>query len=255
MSDSSGTAPAPALAPIPELDERARHGTDHERAVRSMFDRIAPTYDLLNRTLSAGVDVSWRKKAVAELARAPEGTILDSCAGTMDLTQMIARAYPQRKVIAADFAAQMLEAGKHKAPEVERIVADAMDLPFERASMAAVVCGFGMRNLADTPRGVHEAHRVLTPGGLFVTLEFFQPSKLTSRAFHATYAKLVLPTVGGIVSGDREAYSYLARSMEGFLRRPEYEALLVKMGFRRVVGRDLLFGVASLVVAEKGAAS
>ncbi len=251
MSDPSDQAPSP----IPDLDERAEHGSDHERAVRTMFDRIAPTYDLLNRTMSAGVDVSWRKKAVAELARAPEGTILDSCAGTMDLTQLIAKTYPRRKIIAADFAGQMLEAGKHKAPAVERVVADAMDLPFERESMAAIVCGFGMRNLTDTARGVHEAFRVLKPGGLFVTLEFFQPSKLTSRAFHATYAKVVLPTVGGIVSGDREAYSYLARSMEGFLRRPEYEALLVKMGFRRVIGRDLLFGIASLVVAEKGGAS
>jgi ubiquinone/menaquinone biosynthesis methyltransferase len=234
----------------PSMAARAQGEEAHAGAVRAMFDRIAPTYDRLNRVLSAGIDVAWRKQAVRALRHAPEGPILDLCAGTMDLTAMVAEAYPDRRVVAADFAAQMLAAGAAKAPRAERVVADALDLPFADGVFAGVICGFGVRNLSDPARGAREARRVLKPGGRLVVLEFFRPTTLATRAFHAAYARAVLPTVGGLVSGDRGAYAYLAASMKGFLSRAEYQAMLAREGFAHVRGEDLTLGVASIVQAE-----
>jgi ubiquinone/menaquinone biosynthesis methyltransferase len=237
-------------APIAGVDERREHEAAHGGAVKDMFDRIAPTYDLLNRVMSVGIDTAWRKRAIKELAGAPAGASLDLCAGTMDLTALLAAARPGERIVASDFAAQMLEAGKAKVPAAERVVADAMDLPFGAAEFAAVICGFGVRNLSDPARGAREVRRVLKAGGVFVTLEFFRPARAATRLFHAAYANVVLPTVGGIISGDRSAYAYLARSMQGFLSREEYEETLRREGFTNVRGFDLTLGVASIVRAE-----
>jgi ubiquinone/menaquinone biosynthesis methyltransferase len=237
-------------APIPELRERAHHEVDHGDGVRAMFDRIAPTYDVLNRVLSAGTDRQWRARAIHELRGAPPGPRLDLCAGTMDLTALLADAFPDDRVVAADFAKEMLDAGRHKAPRAEVVVADAMDLPFADNEFSGVICGFGMRNLADPARGAREARRVLKPGGVFVTLEFFRPTRVAMRLFHGAYARVVLPAVGGLLSGERSAYRYLARSMDGFLSRDEYVRALADAGFVRVTATDLTLGVASVVRAE-----
>lgn len=236
-------------SPIPAVHAREAQPDVHDGAVRAMFDRIAPTYDLLNHVMSGGIDVAWRKRAIEELARAPSGAILDLCAGTMDLTGLLAKRFPGERLVASDFASQMLERGRAKAPAAEVVVADAMHLPFADGEFSSVICGFGMRNLSDTTKGAREARRVLKAGGVFVTLEFFKPSTLATRAFHAAYAKVVLPTVGGIVSGDRAAYAYLAKSMDGFLNRREYEQALANAGFADVRGYDLTLGVASIVTA------
>jgi ubiquinone/menaquinone biosynthesis methyltransferase len=236
----------------PIADVRARAGAEatHRDANRRMFERIAPTYDTLNRLMSAGVDRRWRDRAIAQLRGAPAGPVLDLCAGTMDLTRRLAQRRPGERIVAADFSGAMLEAGKHKAPGAERVVADAMALPFEAGEFAAVVCGFGMRNLSSTEAGAREVLRVLRPGGVFVTLELFRPTRALTQAFHTAYAQVVLPAVGGLVSGDRGAYRYLARSMASFLTRGEYEQLLARVGFARVSGQDLTLGVASIVRAE-----
>ncbi len=236
--------------PFADLERRLAASDSHAAGVRDMFDRIAPTYDTLNRLLSAGIDVRWRKLAIETLAARPEGAILDSCAGTMDLTALIAKRWPGARIVAADFAPQMLDAGKQKAPEAERVVADAMAMPFDDASFAAMICGFGMRNLADTRRGVREARRVLVRGGLFTTLELFRPTSLTTKVFHGVYGNVVLPTVGGLISGDRSAYAYLNQSMKHFVSREQYEGLCRDEGFRVTRAEDLTLGIASLVVAE-----
>ncbi len=238
--------------PIAEV--RARRGEEaaHESAARRMFERIAPTYDLLNQLMSAGMDRRWRARAVAEVARAHAGPVLDLCAGTMDLTAMLSRARPDDRIVAVDFSPAMLEAGRSKAPRAEVVVADAAALPFEDASFAAAICGFGIRNVADPAAAAIEVRRVLRPGGVFVTLDLFRPARLATRAFHRAYASIVLPALGGWLSGDRPAYEYLARSMAGFLRREEYEGMLLASGFARVQGADLTLGVASIVRAEAG---
>ena len=237
-------------SPIPTLRDRPNHEGAHGGAVRDMFDRIAPTYDLLNRVMSAGIDKAWRKRAVRALDGAPAGATLDLCAGTMDLTVLLAAARAGDRIVASDFAAQMLEAGQSKVPSAETVVADALDLPFTDGEFAAVVCGFGMRNLSSPMRGAREVRRVMKPGGVFVTLEFFRPAHFMSRAFHAAYANYVLPAIGGIISGDRAAYAYLAKSMQGFYSREEYEEGLRGEGFTHVRGFDLTLGIASIVRAE-----
>jgi ubiquinone/menaquinone biosynthesis methyltransferase len=239
-------------AGAPIADVRARRGEEeaHGAAARGMFERIAPSYDILNRVLSAGTDGLWRARALDEMARAPAGPVLDLCAGTMDLAARLERARPDDRVVAVDFSPAMLECGRAKAPRTEVVVADAMALPFEGRSFAGVVCGFGVRNLSDLRRGLGEVRRVLRPGGVFVTLEFFRPGRLATRVFHAAYARAILPSVGGLLSGDRGAYRYLARSMAGFFSRAEYEDLLRDCGFSGVRGADLTLGVASVVRAE-----
>lgn len=221
----------------------------HAVAVRSMFQRISPTYDLLNRLLSAGIDRRWRARTLDLLGRlAPDGPLLDSCAGTLDLSAGIARRWPGRPLIAGDFARDMLVAGRQKLPAPALpVVCDAMRLPFASGCFAGMTCGFGMRNLGDPERGIAEALRVLAPNGVFLTLEFFRPTRLTTRVFHAVYGQFVLPTVGKLLSGDGEAYGYLARSMKGFLTRSEYEDALRRAGFREVDGCDLTLGIASIM--------
>jgi ubiquinone/menaquinone biosynthesis methyltransferase len=237
-------------APIADVSARAPDEGGHTDAVRDMFGRIAPTYDLLNRVMSGGLDVSWRQKAIAALAAAPPGPSLDLCAGTLDLTVMLDRARPLDRLIASDFSEPMLNRGRAKVPRAEIVVADAQALPFQDASIAAVVCGFGIRNVADPKKALAELRRVLLPGGVFVTLEFFRPSRLTTRVFHKAYASVLLPAVGGLLSGDRSAYAYLARSMDGFFSRAQYEHAVAEAGFVRVTGEDLTLGVASIVRAE-----
>jgi ubiquinone/menaquinone biosynthesis methyltransferase len=244
------TEPNVPTAPIAQVSARRGEEAKHQNAAQNMFDRIAPTYDVLNRLMSAGIDRRWRARAVAEAAQAPPGPVLDLCAGTMDLTAMLARKRPGDRIVAVDFAPAMLEAGRRKAPSAEVVVADAAALPFDDACFSAVVCGFGIRNLADPVAGAREARRVLRPGGVFVTLELFRPTRPVTRAFHRAYATFVLPALGGWLSGDRPAYDYLARSMAGFLARQEYERMLLAVGFAHVHGFDLTLGIASVVRAE-----
>ena len=237
-------------APIADLRARREEPDAHHAAARGMFERIAPTYDLLNRMLSAGTDRRWRARAVAQIERAPPGPVLDLCAGTLDLAAAVAEKRPRDRVVAVDFSPAMLAQAGRKAARVETVVADALNLPFDDGSFAAVACGFGMRNLADLGRGMHEVRRVLRPGGVFVTLELFRPRRIAARALHRFYARALLPAIGGLVSGDPSAYDYLARSMAGFVTRSEYEGRLRGSGFSRVEGFDLTLGVASIVRAE-----
>jgi ubiquinone/menaquinone biosynthesis methyltransferase len=232
------------IRPIAAVSERHGHEAAHGDAVRAMFDRIAPTYDLLNRVMSAGLDERWRARAVAELSRAPRGEVLDLCAGTLDLSRAIERTYPERSVVAADFAADMLERGRHKVARTEVVVADALNLPFESGRFAGVICGFGLRNLSDPRKGIAEAVRVLAPGGRLVILEFFRGERAVTRAFHVGFARVAS------VAGD--AYAYLARSMATFLTRRELESMLREHGFVDVHGEDLTLGVASIVAGTRG---
>jgi len=208
-----------AQAPIAELSAREPNQGGHTDAVRDMFGRIAPTYDLLNRVMSGGLDVAWRQRAIDALEGAPRGPSLDLCAGTLDLTVMLDRARPHQRLIASDFSEPMLLQGRSKVPRAELIVADAQTLPFEDRSIAAVVCGF------------------------------FRPAQLVTRLFHTAYANVLLPAVGGLLSGDRGAYAYLARSMDGFLFRAEYEHAVARAGFVRIEAEDLTLGVASIIRA------
>lgn len=216
-------------------------------AVQEMFERIAPTYDLLNRVLSFGIDRGWRRRAVAALGDVRGRRVVDLCAGTLDLSAIADEA--GARVTATDFAHNMLVRGRAKL-ELPTLRADAMRLPFADGVFAGALCGFGLRNLDDPAAGLREARRVLAPGARFVILEFFRPARWTARTVQSLYNRRVLPLVGGALSGDRRAYQYLARSIERFSTREEIEALAVRAGFTSAWGEDLTGGIASLVVAQ-----
>jgi 4-hydroxy-3-polyprenylbenzoate decarboxylase len=245
-----------ATKPIAKLDAR-KDAPEHANANRAMFDRIAPTYDLLNKLMSFGIDRRWRAKAIAILGASgkPVGPVLDLCAGTLDLSAMLEDAFPSERIVACDFSANMLERGKDKVSRTERVVGDALALPFADASFGSIICGFGMRNLADLRAGVREARRVLRPGGTFVTLELFAPKLLRTRALHSAALKSALPVLGAVVARDRDAYAYLAESMEGFVTREQYETILREEGFEAVGASDLTMGVAAIVTATARAST
>ena len=250
---AKANANAKAHAPVAKLDAR-KDAPEHSSANRAMFDRIAPTYDLLNKLMSFGIDKRWRVKAIAEIGRSGErvGPVLDLCAGTLDLSALLEETFPSERIVACDFSANMLESGKNKVTRTERVVGDALALPFDDATFGAVICGFGMRNLADLRAGVREARRVLRPGGTFVTLELFAPKLLRTRALHSAALKSALPVLGAVVARDRDAYAYLAESMAGFVTREQYETILREEGFDTVHASDLTMGVAAIVTATAG---
>jgi ubiquinone/menaquinone biosynthesis methyltransferase len=216
-----------------------------------MFHRIAPRYDLLNRVLSGGLDQRWRHRAVSELAGAPRGPRLDVCAGTLDLSAMLAAALPKERVVALDLTDEMMRQGRSKAPGVETIVGDACALPFEDATFGGVVCGFGVRNVSAPDRFAREALRVLAPGGVLVVLEAFRPQRALAAFLHRAYVGHVFPTLGAIALRDRAAYDYFVESVGSFLTRLELEKMLADVGFFAVRGYDVTLGMAGIVVATK----
>ena len=234
--------------PVPGALDRAPH-------VREMFDTLAPTYDRANRVISMGLDQPWRRRAIAALGAAAKGEVVDLCAGTLDLTVMLLAAGAQH-VHAVDFSAPMLLAGRSKlasdAP-VTLHTADARALPLADGSVDGVIAGFGLRNVPDVHLALAEAARVLRPGGRLVVLEFFQPSTWSARLLQGSYNRFVMPLLGGLISGYSAAYRYLAGSINAFMGRPDFEALLLDNGFIRASGCDMFPPVASLVVGEKGA--
>ncbi len=237
----------------PRIDGSVPAPEEKGELVRDMFTRIAPTYVKTNALLTFGIDGWWRRLAIATLGEGARGEVLDLCAGTLDLT-LVLLDHGASRVDAIDFSEGMLDQGRPRLPEGAPVTArwgDAQDLPCEDASFDAAICGFGMRNVADNARALGEVHRVLRPGTRFAVLEFFRPTAWYERLFHGVFNKLILPTVGGLVSGDRAAYSYLANSMEAYLVRAEFEALAEANGFRVVSARQLVPPVASLVVLER----
>jgi ubiquinone/menaquinone biosynthesis methyltransferase len=220
-----------------------------------MFDRIAGRYDAANRVMSVGIDLLWRRQAMrALLAGLPERSrILDLGAGTLDGALEIIRRRPDFEVVAADFAREMLKVGRGKlAPgaPIATHAADGHHLPYREGAFAGAFSGFCVRNLADLPRALGELRRVVRPGGNVVILEFFRPRR-QRLFFDRLYNGRLLPLIGWAVTGDRAAYRYLPRSIEGFLSRAEFEQALRDAGFAEVSGRDLFPGaVASLVVGR-----
>jgi demethylmenaquinone methyltransferase / 2-methoxy-6-polyprenyl-1,4-benzoquinol methylase len=227
--------------------------------VRRMFGEIAPHYDRMNHLLSLNVDRYWRRWTVKRLAPRPGEPVLDVCTGTGDLALEFWRATGgQSEVVGADFCGEMLEIGRRKqraagiGPELTFVEADTQNLPFDDDRFAIVSVAFGLRNVADTGRGLAEMTRVCAPGGQVAVLEFSTPRIQPLRGFYLFYFRHVLPRIGQRLARNRsEAYAYLPATVAQF---PDGEALAERMrgvGLRNVKYWPLTFGIATLYVGKK----
>jgi demethylmenaquinone methyltransferase/2-methoxy-6-polyprenyl-1,4-benzoquinol methylase len=224
--------------------------------VRGMFNRVAKKYDAANRVMSMGIDVIWRKKAIARLTdgmgEAPR--FLDLGAGTLDGAIEIARQQVGARVVAADFAREMLRAGREKLDgnraRIDTQAADGHRLPYRDGVFDGAFSAFCVRNLADLPRGLGELRRVVRPGGRVVILEFLRPDK-PRFFFDRVYNAHVLPLIGWAVTGDRAAYRYLPDSIARFRSADEFVAVMRAVGFADVEAKPLFpSGVATMIVAQ-----
>ena len=243
------------MAVAPEA--RPTSGPDRSTQVQTIFSEIAPRYDLLNHVLSLNIDRRWRRIAVDHLrwTERPSGTYLDACAGTFDLALELAdRKGFTGRVVAADFAFPMLARGlgKIEGSPVDAVCGDTLGLPFPDSTFDGLTIGFGVRNLADLEAGFAECHRILTPGGRFVILEFTVPPSRVVRSAYMLYFNHILPRVGRLVSGHPWAYRYLPESVKDF---PDPEGVgerLRKAGFASVSWELVTGGIAAIHVATKG---
>jgi demethylmenaquinone methyltransferase / 2-methoxy-6-polyprenyl-1,4-benzoquinol methylase len=231
-------------------------GAPETPAVRAMFDRIAPRYDLLNHLLSAGIDVRWRRAAVAALAAPPGARVLDLCTGTADLLLEALRRDGGGRGWGLDFSSEMLSRAAGKlarsgmSARARLVAGDAQSLPLRDASFDGALVAFGIRNVPDPARALSEMRRVLRVGGRAVVLEFSMPRGLLGLLYRA-YARHVLPRVGGWISGDRGAYAYLPASVERFATPAEFGALMQRAGFTAVRWQPLTGGVAHVFQGDR----
>ena len=239
-----------------EADSAAAGAEGKRTYVRRMFSEIAPRYDLLNRVLSLGIDRRWRTVALRRLGwdRAPDGTYIDLCAGTLDVGAQLSRQAGFRgRILGADFAEPMLRAGVGKAPPatLAPVVADALALPVRDDAFDGAIVAFGIRNVARLDAGLREVHRTLRPGARFVILEFSTPRLPLVRAAYLFYFHRILPLIGRLVSGHRTAYTYLPRSVAHFPETGTLAAAMTAAGFREVRWETLTFGIAAIHVGTK----
>jgi demethylmenaquinone methyltransferase / 2-methoxy-6-polyprenyl-1,4-benzoquinol methylase len=221
--------------------------------IRTMFASIAARYDRANTVLSAGVHHLWRRKAV-RWSDAREGdAVLDCATGTGDLAIAFAkRVGPRGRVVGTDFVPEMLTFARAKAPGITFEVADVTQLPYADATFDIASISFGIRNVGDPRRGLAEMARVVRPGGRVVVLEFGQPQNRLFASLYDAYARRLLPRLGGLVTGQRDAYAYLERSAGRFPCGHDFAALMRDAAdFASVTYKPLTFGIAYLYKGVK----
>jgi demethylmenaquinone methyltransferase / 2-methoxy-6-polyprenyl-1,4-benzoquinol methylase len=221
-------------------------GTLEPEAVRGMFDRIAPVYDVMNRVMTAGLDQRWRRLAAAEVVW-PGDRILDACCGTGDLAVECERR--GGRVVGLDFSEQMLARARKKSGAIEWVQGDALALPFEDGAFDAATVGFGVRNLADLEGGLRELARVLRPGGKLAVLEITRPRGLLKPFFRLWFDVLV-PLAGRVLPGGK-AYTYLPASVRRFPGPDDLSTLLDRAGFEDVRYRLLGGGSVALHIGTR----
>jgi demethylmenaquinone methyltransferase/2-methoxy-6-polyprenyl-1,4-benzoquinol methylase len=226
-------------------DTELPQGEAKVKAVDDMFDAIAPRYDLLNRVLTFGMDVGWRRKAVRSLGLPPGSKVLDVACGTGDLCRELAkRGY---RAVGVDRSAGMLAALRTTAPVVR---GDALRMPFRTNSVDGVVCGFALRNFTALRPFLVECARVLRPGGRVALLEVSEPESSVLRWGHAQYFGRVVPLVGGLLS-DRDAYQYLPKSVSYLPPPSRMVSMISEVGFGAATRRQLSTGIAQLLTGTR----
>lgn len=228
-----------------------------KKQVEQMFDTISENYDGLNRVISLGSDIKWRKKVIKMVARKNPKSILDIATGTGDLAIQFAEKTSAERIIGLDISDGMLSmarkkvAGKDFSKKIEFIQGDSEDLPFEDNIFDAVTVSFGIRNFENLEKGLTEIRRVLKTNGIFVILETSVPAKFPFKQGYHLYSKTILPLVGRLFSKDKVAYKYLSESASSFPHGEKLNNILRNIGFNDVRNEPQTFGVATIYNATK----
>lgn len=227
-----------------------------KRQVEQMFDNISGNYDGLNRVISMGTDVKWRRKVVNLVAETNPKSILDIATGTGDLAIQMTKTGAER-IVGLDLSEGMLSVGRKKIDKrnlngkIEMIQGDSENLPFEDNSFDAITVAFGVRNFENLEKGLEEIKRVLVAGGIFVVLETSVPTKFPYKQGYRLYANFILPVIGKLFSKDKNAYSYLSESAANFPYGVAFNNILKKIGFINVKDLPQTFGVSTIYIASK----
>ena len=226
-----------------------------KKQVADMFDNIAKSYDLLNHTLSFGMDFYWRKKAIEKLTNKPK-IILDVACGTADFAIAASR-LEKTQITGIDISKKMLEIGRKKVEQkglkkqIKLQLADSENLPFESDSFDAITAGFGVRNFENLELGLLEMKRVLNENGIAVILEPSKPKVFPIKQTYGIYFHHILPFFGQLISKDKRAYNYLPESVDAFPENEKFIEILKKVGFSKVEYIPLTLGIVSLYIAIK----
>ena len=240
------------MAALPDKNSE----TSKKRQVEEMFNDISPKYDLLNHLLSANIDKLWRNRVVRMLGQKQPKTILDIATGTADFA-LAASSINNSIITGIDISEGMLEVGREKINKkglnnrIKLLKADSENLPFEQDSFDAAIVGFGVRNFETLKKGLSEIFRVLKPGGEFYVLEFSKPSKTPVKQFYSFYFTRILPLVGGMISKNKNAYTYLPESVNEFPDGVNFLAILAETGFTGTQYFEQTFGIATIYKACK----
>ena len=225
--------------------------------VERMFDNIAPAYDQLNHTLSWGIDKSWRKKAINWLKPFQPQRMMDVATGTGDFAIQACRVLNPKELIGTDISEGMMNVGRQKVKDagLEGRIAfakeDCTALTFPDNRFDAITVAFGVRNFEDLDKGLREMHRVLDTDGKLVILELSEPDWFPMKQLYALYSKVVIPTLGKLLSKDRSAYTYLPQSIKAFPQGEVMKEIILKAGFREANFKRLTLGICTLYTATK----
>jgi demethylmenaquinone methyltransferase / 2-methoxy-6-polyprenyl-1,4-benzoquinol methylase len=225
--------------------------------VAGMFDNIAYRYDFLNRFLSAGIDIRWRKKAIAELKNIKPQKILDVATGTADVAIMSVAILKPSTIIGIDISDGMLDFGRKKIAKlglenvIELVNGDSETINFDDNAFDAVTVAFGVRNFQNLEKGLGEIKRVLKPGGKLVVLEFSRPKTQGVKQLYKVYMDVVAPAMGKLFSKNRNAYKYLDESIKKFPEGKNFTTILDNLGYRNTYCKPQSFGICSIYCGEK----
>jgi len=228
-----------------------------KKQVSQMFDKIAPFYDLLNRVLSLGIDVSWRKKMIKMMKQKNPKTILDVATGTADVAIETAKQISPDQIKGIDISSKMIEIGRKKIEKnklsqvIQLDIGDSENLDFEDQSFDAITVAFGVRNFENLEKGLKEMQRVLKKGGEMYILEFSHPTVFPFKQIFNAYFKYILPTIGKLTSKDPKAYKYLYESVQAFPNGPQFDKILKELGFNNTKFIPLTLGICTIYVGEK----
>jgi len=225
-------------------------GQERGAYVQKMFAHIAHRYDLMNRLMTGGQDIRWRKMVIRQSDLQSGARLLDLGTGTGDLAREALKQQPKAMVVAGDLTIEMMRAGQSHG-DLTWLATDALCLPFEENTFEAIVSGFLMRNVGDIQQALKEQHRALKPKGRIVILDTTKPKRNVLSPFIWIHLHVIIPFLGGIISGFRDAYTYLPDSTEGFVTAEELTARMAAVGFHKINFKRLMFGTIAIHWGEK----